>query len=233
MKLGGRFSAAIEVLDAIFSNHNSAAAALHDWGRSHRFAGSGDRSAIGNLVYDALRQKNSVAFKMGDDTPRALVLGVARFVWKLEIAEIQEATDDKFGPDDLTDAEKEIFAAAHDGKQPRWVAGDYPQWLDASFQWAFPDDAVEQGAALSRRAPVDLRVNTLKATRDEVLEALWKNMALKKALTFQTLCVSMRRKMQVAHQTLKLKLPTAKAGTKFKTPLHKSLQALPHQHQKM
>jgi len=174
MKLGGRFSAAIEVLEAIFDKHNSAAAALHDWGRSHRFAGSGDRSAIGNLVYDALRQKNSVAFKMGDDTPRSLVLGVARFIWGLEVAEIQEATDDKFGPDSLTDAEVEIFNAAHDGKVPRWVAGDYPQWLDPSLKWAYGDDVIEQGAALACRAPVDLRVNTLKATREQVLEALEK-----------------------------------------------------------
>ena len=52
-------------------------AALADWGKAHRFAGSGDRSAIGNLVYDALRRKSSIAAQMGADTPRALALGAA------------------------------------------------------------------------------------------------------------------------------------------------------------
>jgi 16S rRNA (cytosine967-C5)-methyltransferase len=55
---------------------------------------------------------------------------------------------------------------------PAWVEGNYPEWLAGSFERAFGEDAVSEGAGLSRRAPVDLRVNTLKATRDKVLKAL-------------------------------------------------------------
>ena len=47
-----------------------------------------------------------------------------------------------------------------------------PDWLEASFDRAFGDAAAEEGAALARRAPVDLRVNTLKADREKVLKAL-------------------------------------------------------------
>ena len=50
--------------------------ALKDWGLSHRFAGSKDRAAIASLVYDALRRKASAAWLMGEDTPRAVVLGM-------------------------------------------------------------------------------------------------------------------------------------------------------------
>ena len=52
------------------------------------------------------------------------------------------------------------------------VRGDYPEWLAAEFDRAFGARAAEEGAALARRAPVDLRANTLKADRDKVLKAL-------------------------------------------------------------
>ncbi|TIN41125.1 MAG: MFS transporter, partial [Mesorhizobium sp.] len=55
MRLGGRLAAAIEVLEDIGRRHRPVADALRDWGLSHRFAGGGDRAAIGNIVYDALR----------------------------------------------------------------------------------------------------------------------------------------------------------------------------------
>ena len=64
MRIGGRLQAAIEVLEAIEQHHKPVANALKDWGSSHRFAGSGDRGAIGNIVYDALRMKLSLL-----DTP--------------------------------------------------------------------------------------------------------------------------------------------------------------------
>ena len=69
MRPGAHIKAAVEVLDEILSRHRPAAAALADWGKSHRFAGSGDRAAIGNLVYDALRRRRSLAAQMGSDTP--------------------------------------------------------------------------------------------------------------------------------------------------------------------
>ena len=51
--------------------------ALTDWGKAHRFAGSGDRNAIGGLVYDALRRRASLAWALGSDTPRSLAIGAA------------------------------------------------------------------------------------------------------------------------------------------------------------
>ncbi|MEL6752156.1 MAG: MFS transporter, partial [Pseudomonadota bacterium] len=55
MKLGGRAQAAIDVLSDIERRKRPIAAALKGWGLDNRFAGSGDRAAIGNIVYDALR----------------------------------------------------------------------------------------------------------------------------------------------------------------------------------
>src|SRR5262249_1289767 len=50
--------------------------------------------------------------------------------------------------------------------------GNYPDWLDPLLEWAFGERRAEEGAALSARAPVDLRVNALKATRDKAQNAL-------------------------------------------------------------
>jgi 16S rRNA (cytosine967-C5)-methyltransferase len=47
-----------------------------------------------------------------------------------------------------------------------------PEWLLPSYQKAFGEHTAEEGAALASRAPVDLRVNTLKATRAQLIEAL-------------------------------------------------------------
>ena len=72
MRLGGRIAAAIEIIEDMDSRRRPVADALKDWGLSHRFAGSGDRAAIGNIVYDVLRRRRSLGWRMGDDTPRAL-----------------------------------------------------------------------------------------------------------------------------------------------------------------
>ena len=74
MRWGGRIAAAIEILGEVFDRHRPASEALRDWGRAHRFAGSGDRHAIGTLVYDVLRKRNSLSLAMGETSPRALVL---------------------------------------------------------------------------------------------------------------------------------------------------------------
>ena len=81
MKLGGRLQAAIEVLDDVLTRRTPVNMALRDWGKSHRFAGSKDRSAIGNYVHDALRKRLSLGWQMNDDSPRSLILGQASLVY--------------------------------------------------------------------------------------------------------------------------------------------------------
>ncbi len=79
MRLGGRVQAAIEVLGDMAKRKRPVAETLRDWGNSHRFAGSGDRAAIGNIVYDALRNRDSISYRMDSEKPRRLVLGLAAF----------------------------------------------------------------------------------------------------------------------------------------------------------
>src|SRR5690606_21308840 len=81
MRLGGKLAAALEAPDDIERRHRPAADALKDWGLSHRCAGSGDRAAIGNIVYDALRRRRSAAWLFDDGSPRALAFGALLLEW--------------------------------------------------------------------------------------------------------------------------------------------------------
>jgi len=58
-----------------------------------------------------------------------------------------------------------------DGAPPH-IAGDYPEWLDAPLAAVFGDERVAEATAMASRAPLDLRVNTLKARREKVLASL-------------------------------------------------------------
>ena len=173
MRIGGRLAAAMEVLAALETQHRPASQALADWGRAHRFAGSGDRSAIGSLVYDVLRQRSSLAALMGSEAPRGLVLAAARHAFGLSVDEIAAAADgSEHAPAPLTDDERARLSAPLPDDTPPEIEADLPAWLLPSLRRAFADRLVEEGRALAERAPVDLRVNALKADRDKVLKAL-------------------------------------------------------------
>ena len=169
MTPGARLAAAIEVFANLESERRPAADALKSWGLAHRFAGSGDRAAIAGLVYDALRRRASSAFIMGADTPRAILLGMLKRERGLDSEAIAKlASGEKYAAEALSDGERQHLDAADLAGAPAHVAGDYPEWLEPHFVRAFGEARAQEGAALASRAPLDLRVNTLKADRDKV-----------------------------------------------------------------
>jgi len=172
MRLAGRVSAAIDILADISERHRPASEALKDWGKAHRFAGSTDRHAIGTLVYDVLRRRNSLSFRMGAGSPRALALAALRDVWGLTPDAIAAMAEEQHGPGALVAEERQALSREPAADRPVHVAGDVPAWLVPSYEKAFGARAAEEGAALAQRAPVDLRVNSLKAQRPQVIEAL-------------------------------------------------------------
>lgn len=173
MKPAARIKAATEVLEQILTHHQPAAVALSEWGRAHRFAGSGDRSAIGNYVYDALRHRALSTYHMRAETPRALVLGAlvaARGLGGPAIAALFDGSPHglaALSADEMTRVSNGPHAGAAD-----WQQANVPQWLGPHLAHVFDERLIAEGQSIARRAPVDLRVNTLKATRAEVLEAL-------------------------------------------------------------
>ncbi len=170
MTPAARLSAAIELIDAIDTQRVPAAKALKEWGTAHRYAGSGDRAAIAGLVWDVLRRRASSAWIMDDDTPRARVLGMLKVERGLDVDAIAALCDGgRFAPAPLSDAERAALVSRSTTDAPPHIAGDYPEWLDAYLAEVFGDDRAMEAAAMASRAPLDLRVNTLKAARPKVL----------------------------------------------------------------
>lgn len=156
-----RLSAAIEVLDRILAGA-AAEQALTNWGRARRFAGSGDRAAVRDLVFDALRCKRSYAALGGSETGRGLVLGGLR---DRGLGPAEWFTGEGHAPSVLGDADAGFTPTGN-------VALDCPEWLAEPLQTALGDDFAGVMQALRRRAPVFLRVNLAKGTVEAAIAAL-------------------------------------------------------------
>lgn len=142
-----RVQGAIEILDlviaAVRNNGAPADRILSDWFRTRRFAGSKDRRAVRDLVYAAIRHCGEVPL-----SGRAAMLAL---------------TNDDAALASLFDGS--AHAPAPIGADERYAQpGIAPRWLEQTL--AASDIAGDEATALLERAPLDLRVNTLKAARE-------------------------------------------------------------------
>ncbi len=173
MRLGGRVQAAAEILEDITKRRRPAADALKDWGLAHRFAGSGDRAGIGNLVYDVLRRDSSLAFLADSDDRLPVLYALIFLVWKLDVSETREAFEqDRFAPAFPSEGQLQMMLARNLRHAASHVHADIPEWCAASFEANFSDDWIDEAKAFAHRSSLDLRVNTLKSGREKVLKQI-------------------------------------------------------------
>ena len=173
MTPAARIASAVEVIASIDAMRVPAAQALKEWGIAHRFAGSGDRAAISGLVYDTLRRRASSTYLLGEDTARARVLGMLKLERGLDVEAIAKlCSGERHAAEQLNERERAALTSATLEGAPPYIVGDYPEWLDGAFTRVFGDERVAETTAMSHRAPLDLRVNTLKADRDKVRASL-------------------------------------------------------------
>ena len=162
MTPGARLSAAMTLLDRIFAG-DPAERALTRWARASRFAGSKDRAAVRDLVYDALRRRRSLGWLGGADTGRAILM--ARTALDGHAALDTVFTGERYDPPPPTEAERarlgQDLAAA-----PRAVRLDVPDFLMSELEAGLGDDFEPVMRLMQQRAPLDLRVNTLVTTPD-------------------------------------------------------------------
>ena len=166
MTPGAHVAAAIEVIARWQDAGEGLDRVLTAWGRAHRFAGSGDRRAIADLAYDAVRRMRSAAWAAGRPETaeaRALLIGSLR----LDGADPDTRfTGQGHAPAPLDAAERaptRPVSAAPDG-----VRLDLPDWMLEQVSH-LPRAAL---APLRRRAPVFLRVALARATREDALAML-------------------------------------------------------------
>lgn len=161
MTPAARVSTAIELLDKILAGM-AAEQSLTSWARKNRYAGSGDRSAIRDLIYDTLRCLRSFAAMggAGADAPvtgRRLMIGAHRAA-----GEDLDAVfcDDDYGPGPLTNVERAQLSDLPDLEElPELTAIDCPDWLEAPLRHSLGDTFPAVMAAMRSRAPVFIRVN--------------------------------------------------------------------------
>jgi 16S rRNA (cytosine967-C5)-methyltransferase len=172
MTPGARLQAAIEILDGLETTAQPADGYLRDWSRAHRFAGVKDRAAITERVYAVLRHRASLAWRMNAIGGRALVL--ASLLADNENAETiaRLFSGEGHSPPMLSDAEHRALASPPTEKPPAHVVGEYPLWLEPELLRTFGADLPAEMSAMNARASVDLRVNTLRAQRDDMLVGL-------------------------------------------------------------
>lgn len=164
MTPAARHQAAIEILDRILAGA-SAEQALTNWARKARFAGSSDRVAIRDLVFDILRRKRSCAHLGGAQTGRGLILGLIR-AEERDPAEV--FTGEAYAPARLNSTE----AAPITDPMPEAVALDCPDWLLPAFKDSFGTSWQPVLEALRHRAPVFLRVNLARSDLDRIIAQL-------------------------------------------------------------
>lgn len=161
MTPAARIAAAMPLLDLILAGE-PAEKVLTGWGRANRYAGSGDRAALRDLVYLALRRRRSLAALGGADTGRGLMLGALREAGEDPglIFTGQGHAPAPLGPEDA-------------GRPPDAAeALDLPDWLIPAFRQSLGPEAEAVAHSLRNRAPVFLRVNLLKATPESAIAAL-------------------------------------------------------------
>lgn len=182
MTPAARLQATIEISQEIAAGNRPADAVVADWLRDRRFVGSKDRRHLSQAVYDRLRRQSRLTWwceradlPLGEFTAqRSLALAEQVIVEKKKAGEVaQLCSGQRFGPEQLGPRERRGLeklegAPLEHREQPDWVQAECPEWL-----WPrFGPDAAGRLAALAEPAPLDLRVNALKATRPGAIKAL-------------------------------------------------------------
>ncbi|MCW5729361.1 MAG: RsmB/NOP family class I SAM-dependent RNA methyltransferase [Alphaproteobacteria bacterium] len=176
MTPGARLAAACELFD-LARRAGAADREIQAYFRARRYAGAKDRAWISDAVFLAERREAELRFLLGGDASARLGLFAALLIEGRSTLEDLARLCDGAGhaPLPLLEAERARLAGALARMQdawPDWVRGGYPPWLEPELRRRFGDGIVPEMAALKARAPLDLRVNTLKATRPDILARL-------------------------------------------------------------
>ena len=170
MTPAARLQAAAEVLDQLSSRRAPAEAVLKDWGRANRYAGSKDRRAIADKVYQVVRARERLAHLMDASTGRALVIGALHMLDGLDLDQIDALyTGEGYAPPKLSEAERSRLTA-DPGTAPQWLEAGLPAFVVERLKRVYGARWLAEAEGLMLpRAPIDLRVN---GDRDKLITGL-------------------------------------------------------------
>src|SRR5277367_6618685 len=111
MTPGARVQAAIEILEGLNATALPADRFIREWFRARRYAGSKDRAAVAERVFDLLRHRASYAWRMQGEAPRALAIAQL-LAGDADVA--AHFSGEGYGPAPLSDAERATIACPPD-----------------------------------------------------------------------------------------------------------------------
>lgn len=182
MTPSARISAAIALLDEIESEpRRPADAVANDFFRARRFIGSADRRAVSGRVWQVLRTYRRLGWwvahtGLSATPPLTMALALLFDGWTVE-GVLQTYSGGQYAPARIAgkDADRLRTLAGHTLDHPGMDEAarlELPAWLLPRLQRRFGNRLATELAALGEEAPLDLRVNLLKATREEAILAL-------------------------------------------------------------
>ena len=182
MTPGARLAAAIDILSAIDTGEHPGDDVAADYFRRRRYIGAKDRARIAGHVYGVLRHRAALDWWV--QKQRTEIGARSRLLAALVLIEgwcpeaIASSCDgNRFRPAPLTSNEERLLRAfvgrtLHHPEMPRAVANDLPEWLAPYLERVFGNGLEREMAALNAAAPIDLRVNLLKANRESARRAV-------------------------------------------------------------
>jgi 16S rRNA (cytosine967-C5)-methyltransferase len=181
MTPAGQLAAAIDLLADIEADARPADAVANSFFRNRRFIGAGDRREVSTLVWGVLRARRHLGWwleKFGAEPTPRLLLGAQAIFTGMTVNKIALAfTAGRYGPPPLTELETIVLEkfAGHTLEHPNMpdaVKYEVPDWIMPRLEAQFGPALKAEMDALAQPAPLDLRVNALKATRDQAMLAL-------------------------------------------------------------
>ena len=179
MTPGARISAVVELLDKIDRSFSQADEVVSAYVRGRRYIGSKDRRFISETVYSMLRHTAHLNWWTRSGSSRDKMIAYLVGIESMPARELHQLFNGTiYNPAPLSPAEMDLTTnasrepVAADLALPGWVQAEFPEWLYEGMASYWGQNFNTEAQALNMPAPVDLRVNTLKASCTRVLEIL-------------------------------------------------------------
>jgi 16S rRNA (cytosine967-C5)-methyltransferase len=164
-----QIDASAEVLELVLRFDRPADVILSYFFRGHRTLGMHDRVFIAEAVFGTLRRKRFIDHLLGEATPRRILLAYLARIAGISARELQPAL--AAGEADwLVQFKSAPAQALQADLLPLGVQAELPDWLIERLKTHMSEaEILALGRALQQPAPLDLRVNSLRSSRDSVM----------------------------------------------------------------
>ncbi|MEX0298049.1 MAG: RsmB/NOP family class I SAM-dependent RNA methyltransferase [Kordiimonas sp.] len=168
MRPSARIAALVELVseieEGIAAGGAPADSIVNQYFRARRYAGSKDRRAISDMVYEVLRQRELLLWMLSDQvSARGLVIAYLLLNDEQSLTLFEETG--QFAPDALSDSEVDLIEklkSINALEAPATVKHNMPLWALGQLKKRFGSTLYDAADAMNKAAPVDLRPNLLK-----------------------------------------------------------------------